>query len=194
MVREGMPVAPPPESKRPGALAALRATRRGFMGLAGASAALAALPTLRALPVAAAPSAEAGFFDATETEILTQLAERICDTGTSEAPRVRGTATVATIDAFCTRLDPSLSSALPLALRLFEWGPLVFDLTPTRFTRMSDVAKDASLRAWMTSRLAIRRQAFLAVRNLCLVGWYSQPEVWKLVGYAGPLLGARAGA
>jgi hypothetical protein len=189
-----MSAGPPPAPPRPGALAALRATRRGFLGLAGATAALAALPTLRALPAAAAPSAGARFFDAYETEILTQLAERICDTGTSEAPRLRETATIATVDAFCVRLDPALSGALPLALRLFEWGPLVFELTPTRFTRMSDPAKDASLSAWMTSRLAIRRQAFLAVRNLCLVGWYSQPEVWKLVGYAGPLLGARARA
>jgi len=183
----------PPASGRPGPLAALRATRRGFLRLAGSSAALAALPTLRAIPVAAAPSAGARFFDAAETEILTQLAERICATGASEAPRVRETATVVTIDAFCERLDPALSGALPLALRLFEWGPFVFELTPTRFTRMSDAAKDASLHAWMTSRLALRRQAFLALRNLCLVGWYSQPEVWRLVGYAGPLLGQRAG-
>jgi hypothetical protein len=57
---------------------------------------------------------------------------------------------------------------------------------------MSDAERDASLRAWMTSRLAIRRQAFLAVRNLCLLGFYSQPEAWRLVGYQGPLLGAGA--
>ena len=187
-----MPALSPHATSRPGALGALRATRRGFLGLSGATAALAALPTLRALPAASASGAGAGFFDAAETEILTQLAERICDTGTSEAPRLRETRTVATIDAFCAQLDPSLSGPLPLAMHLFEWGPLVFDLTPTRFTRMSNAEKDASLHAWRTSRLAIRRQAFLAVRNLCLVGWYSQPEVWKLVGYAGPLLGTKA--
>lgn len=187
-----MPAVPPPASSRPGALGALRATRRGFLGLSGATAALAALPTLRALPAAGAPAPGTGFFDTAETEILTQLAERICDTGTLEAPRLRETRTVATIDAFCAQLDPALSGPLPLALHLFEWGPLVFDLAGSRFTRMSDAEQDASLHAWRTSRLAIRRQAFLAVRNLCLVGWYSQPEVWKLVGYAGPLLGAKA--
>jgi hypothetical protein len=40
----------------------------------------------------------------------------------------------------------------------------------------------------MTSRLAVRRQGFLAVRNLALLGYYSQPETWTLIGYAGPLL------
>ena len=40
----------------------------------------------------------------------------------------------------------------------------------------------------MTSRLALRRTAFLGLRNLCFLGWYSQPESWSLIGYQGPLL------
>ena len=48
--------------------------------------------------------------------------------------------------------------------------------------------QDASLRAWMTSRLAIRRLAFTGVRNLCMLGYYSQEESWPLIGYAGPLI------
>ena len=40
----------------------------------------------------------------------------------------------------------------------------------------------------MTSRLALRRMAFLALRNLVLLGYYSQPETWPLIGYQGPLL------
>src|SRR5262245_18150177 len=168
-------------------------TRRGFLRLAGATAAFASLAQVRALPAAAAaPQPGERSFDPTETEILTRIAERVCDTGEPSAPLLRDTGTVATIDAFCRSLDPALTGQLPLALRLFEWGPFLFDWTFTPFTRMSDAGRDASLRAWMTSRLAIRRQAFLAVRNLCLLGFYSQPETWRLVGYQGPLLGAGA--
>jgi hypothetical protein len=169
------------------------ATRRGFLRLAGATAAFGALAQVRALPLGAAPPAPgARFFDPGETEILTRIAERVCDTGDPAAPPLRETATVATIDTFCSALDPALTADLPLALRLFEWGPFVFDWTFERFTRMSDAGRDASLRAWMTSRLAIRQQAFLALRNLCLLGFYSQPETWRLIGYAGPLVsGAR---
>ena len=172
-----------------------RATRRGFLRLAGATAALASLAQLRALPAAAADAASRSgerFFSPRETEILTCIAERVCDTGDPAAPPLRETGALASIDAFCRALDPALTAQLPLALRLFEWGPFLFDWTFTPFTRMSDAQRDASLRAWTTSRLAIRRQAFLAVRNLCLLGFYSQPEAWRLIGYQGPLL--RAGA
>jgi hypothetical protein len=175
-------------------LATARATRRGFLRLAGATAAFASLAQLRALPAAAEPALGERFFGPRETEILTRIAERVCDTGDPAAPSVRETGTIASIDAFCRALDPELTAQLPLALRLFEWGPLLFDWTFTPFTRMSDSQRDASLRAWMTSRLALRRQAFLAVRNLCLLGFYSQPEAWRLIGYKGPLLGAGARA
>jgi hypothetical protein len=170
-------------------LATPLATRRGFLRLAGATTAFAALAQLRALPAASAAAPAAAFLGPEETETLTRIAERVCDTGDPAAPPLRATATVATIDAFCAGLDPALTTDLPLALRLFEWGPFLFDWTFQRFTRMSDAGCDASLRAWMTSRLAIRRQAFQAVRNLCLLGFYSQPEAWRLVGYAGPLVG-----
>jgi len=171
-----------------------RTTRRGFLRLAGATAAFASLAQIRALPIAAAPpTGGQRFFDAQETEILTRIAERVCDTGDPAALPLAETGTIASIDAFCRGLDPALTGELPLALRLFEWGPFVFDWTFTRFTRMSEAERDASLRAWMTSRLAIRRQAFWAVRNLCLLGFYSQPETWRRIGYQGPLVGAGAG-
>lgn len=172
-----------------------RTTRRGFLRLAGATAGLAALARIHALPVAAAAGIpDERFFDERESEILLRIAERICDTGEPGAPPLAETGTVATLDAFCRRLDPALVADLRLALRLFEWGPFLFDWTFTRFTRMSDAQRDASLRAWRTSRLAIRRQAFFALRNLCLLGFYSQPGTWRRIGYQGPLLGAKAGA
>jgi hypothetical protein len=135
----------------------LHATRRGFLRLAGTSAALTTLAQIRALPApAAAEPPRERFFDAQETEILTQIAERMVDSGEPGAPAVRETGSVATIDALCRRLDPA--------------------------------QKDASLEAWLTSRLALRRIAFLALRNLAFLGCYSQPETWPLIGYQGPLI------
>ena len=144
------------------------------------------------LPAAAAcsgaqPSGDR-FFDDAETEILTQLMQRMVETGLPDAPRVRDTRAVATVDAVCRGLDPAVSGVLPLALLLVEWGPLLFDLRFARFTTLGADEQDASLRSWMTSRLALRRTAFLGLRNLCFLGWYSQPESWSLIGYQGPLL------
>jgi len=178
-----------PMRERSAPLASL--SRRGFLRLGAASAAFVALAQVRTVPAAAQaapPGPGPRFFAPRETEILTQLVERLVDTGEPGAPSVRETRTIPTIDALCRGLDPALTGLLPAALRLFEWGPLLFDRRLARFTRLADAEKDASLRGWMTSRLALRRQAFLAVRNLALLGYYSQEETWPLVGYAGPLL------
>lgn len=172
---------------------AFATTRRGLLRLGASTAALGALAGLRAVPASAAPSVAAGaaglrFFDATSAEILVHVVERMVDTGDPKAPPVRATAAIATIDALCAGLDPVLVQPLPLALRLVEWGPFVFDLRFSRFTRLAPGEKDAALRGWMESRLAVRRMAFHALRNLAFLGYWSQPETWPLVDYAGPLL------
>ncbi len=175
-------------------LALPSATRRSFLRLVGSTAALSALAQLRALPSAAAATADARaerFFDASETEILTQIMERVVDTGLPDAPRVRDTRAVACVDVLCTTLDGAVTGLLPLLIRAFEYGPILFDLHFSRFTRLSDADKDASHAGWMHSRIALRRMAFLALRNLCFLGWYSQEETWPLIGYQGPLLQAR---
>jgi hypothetical protein len=100
------------------------------------------------VPPAAAATAEARaarFFDASETEILTQVMERVVDTGLPDAPRVRDTRAVARVDALCTTLDGAVTGLLPLLIRAFEYGPILFDLRFSRFTRLSDADKDASL-------------------------------------------------
>jgi hypothetical protein len=181
------------DSSRLGSLLTAAPTRRGFLRLAGATAAFSALAQLRVLPVlpAAAACAPAGgdrFFDDAETEILTQLMQRMVETGLPGAPQVRDTRAVATVDAVCRGLDPAVSGLLPLGLRLIEWGPVLFELRPARFTGLSPDEQDASLRGWMTSKLQLRRTAFLGLRNLCFLGWYSQPESWSLIDYQGPLL------
>lgn len=164
----------------------LRTTRRGFLSLAAAGTALAALARLPMACVPSANGAEAAFFTEHEREILTRLVERMVETGAPEAPAVRETRAIQVIEGTCAGLDPEISGILPTLLRLVEWGPLLFDFTFTRFSRMSDTEGDASLRAWMTSRLGFRRRAFYALRNLAFLGYYSQEATWPLIGYRGP--------
>ncbi len=78
-------------------------TRRGFLRLAGTSAAFTVLAQLRPLaPSAAAalPHREGRFFDAIQTEILTQIMERVVDSGVPDAPRVRDTGAVTEVTGF----------------------------------------------------------------------------------------------
>ena len=164
----------------------LHATRRGFLRLAATSAALAAMARLPVASALSANGSEPVFFSEYEREILTRVVERMVATGAPEAPAVRETRTIEVIDRLCAGLDPEVSGVLPTLLRLVEWGPLLFEFTFTRFSKMSDAEQDASLRAWMTSRLALRRRAFYALRNLAYLGYYSQEATWPLIGYRGP--------
>jgi len=178
---------------RPLELTFHRFTRRGFLRLAAASASLGVLGELRALTAAATSPAEekgARFFNLRETEILTQIAERMVNSGEASAPSLRATGAIAVIDRTCRQLDPALTSLLPTALRLVEYGPFLFDWTFRRFTQLDDAEKDASLTGWMTSRFEVRRLTFRALRNLSILGYYSQEESWPLLGYAGPLVGS----
>jgi hypothetical protein len=172
-----------------------RLTRRSFLALAGSGAALAALArvapgaALGCGPAVAPPAGPAArFFEPGETEVLLAVVERMVDTGLPDAPRVRDTGAVDAIDRLCRTLDPELTRPLPALLRLVDWGPYVFDLAFARFRDLPPEARDASLRGWMTSGLALRRQGFQALRGLAFFGWYAQEPSWRLVGYQGPLL------
>lgn len=163
-------------------------TRRGFLALAGSTTALGALAGLRTLPAAAVRGVgAAGFFSADETEILTAVVERMVETGEPDAPAVRETAAVETIDRLCAGLDPALTSPLPWLLRAVDYGPILFDFSFARFRSLDAPGRDAALRSWMTSRFGFRRMGFEALRNLAFLGYYSQPSSWRLIGYAGPL-------
>lgn len=170
----------------------LRTTRRSFLRLVGGAAALGGLAELHALPAAAAAAdavpAGVRFFADRERELLTQIVERMVDTGEPGAPPVRRTRTLDTIDGLCRTLDPSLTAPLPALVRLVEWGPLLFDGRLARFSSLDDAGKDAHLTGWMRSRIGLRRLGFLALRNLAMLGYWSQDETWPLIGYQGPLL------
>ena len=171
-------------------------SRRGFLGLVGSGTALASLASLRSLPAAAYPLAAtpAHFFGPSETEILTQVVERMVDTGEPGAPAVRQTRTIATIDTLCGSIDPGATAPLPTLLRLVEWGPLLFEHRFARFTQLDASAQDVALDGWMRSNLALRRMGFYALRNLALLGYWSQDETWPLIDYQGPLLRRPRGA
>ena len=177
-----------------------RFSRRGFLGFVGSGTAFASIASLRALPAAADPAVAAAvatparFFGTGETEILTQVVERVVDTGEPGAPRVRETRAIATIDALCASLDPGATAPLPSLLRLIEWGPLLFEHRFARFTQLDAGAQDRALDGWMRSSLTLRRMGFYALRNLSLLGYWSQDETWPLIGYAGPLLRRPRGA
>ncbi|MBW2313626.1 MAG: hypothetical protein JRH10_05480 [Deltaproteobacteria bacterium] len=180
----------------------LRTHRRGFLTLSlklGATAGLSTIAGLRALPAGAtqlpeAAGTRAAFFSDSDRVVLEAVATRMVYTGVPEAPLFGETRALEVIDRTCSELAPEVTELLPLALRLFEWWPFFFELRFRRFSDLDPAEQDASLTGWMESRFAVRRTAFFALRNLALLGWWSQEETWPLIGYQGPLLEPEARA
>ena len=63
---------------------------------------------------------------------------------------------------------------------------LLLDGRAKPFTRLSPQAQDDVLTAWRTSRLALRRSGYAALRKITQAAWYAAPEGWADTGYPGP--------
>ncbi|MBI2964367.1 MAG: hypothetical protein HYY35_11480 [Deltaproteobacteria bacterium] len=83
----------------------------------------------------------------------------------------------------CLPCLPALArAALPLGLRLLEWGPAPFF---RRFTRLSAMPRDearAYLQGWLDSRLALRRLLVHGLRALVFLAFYQHPSVLRAMG------------
>ena len=169
--------------------------RRTFLKLGALGPAMLALQQLpaRAAWVPAAPAAGGSsdpgaerVLDDDESDLLMAIVERMVDTGDPGAPAPRDIGTLATLETALASLDASLVEELRLALRLVDYWPLVFELRFRRFRSLSAETQDRSLEGWRTSRIETRRRVFYALRNLALLGYWSQDETWPLIGYLGP--------
>ena len=91
-------------------------------------------------------------------------------------------------DAFLAPLDPASAKDLKQLLALFDNALFSFATggPPRPFTRMSPAEQDAHLTAWATSRMAVRRTGFQALKRLSAAVYYGSPDTYASVGYPGP--------
>jgi len=164
-------------------------SRRSFLRYTAVSAGLLSLSRLRALPALAAESVPAVGLQVLaphQAEVFTAIVERMVFTGAAGMPAVRDTRAIETIDQGLLQLDASLQSQVQWLLAIFQWGPPLFQLKLKTFTGMTPDERDAYLRSWATSRHRTRRLAFRALKNLSMLGYYSQDATWKGIHYDGP--------
>jgi len=170
--------------------------RRSFLKLAALGPAMLALQQLpgRGAWASAAGSVtavgsgteRARVLDDDDADLLMAIVERMVWTGEQSAPAPREIGTLASIEAALATLDETLVEELRLALRLVEYWPVLMEWRFGRFRSLSPEAQDQSLEGWRRSRIETRRRVFYALRNLALLGYWSQDETWPLIGYPGP--------
>lgn len=71
-------------------------------------------------------------------------------------------------------------------LRFVEWDPVLRQRG--RFTRLSALAQDNWLHRQARSSVALRRQAFSALKMLGAMGTWQQDHRWPAIGYPGPMV------
>jgi hypothetical protein len=54
------------------------------------------------------------------------------------------------------------------------------------FSNLSPEWQDAYIMGWAESRFHTRRIAFQALKNLSMLGYYSQDATWPAIHYSGP--------
>ena len=164
-------------------------SRRSFLRYTAVTAGLLAVSRLRVAPALAAPATASRLRVLTphQDAVLTAIVERMVFTGADNMPAVRDTRAVETIDQAMLQLDPAVQSQVGWLLTLFQWGPPLFQLKLKTFTSLTPDERDDYLRDWATSRSDTRRLAFRALKNLSMLGYYSQDATWKGIHYDGPL-------
>jgi gluconate 2-dehydrogenase subunit 3-like protein len=170
-------------------------TRRGLLkktlGGAALLAVAGAVPVaLRKTRLREAPKDRALlFFSPAEYSIWAAVADRVLtEEKPSGAPTAAQLDVAARADAFLAPLPDTDRKDLKQLLALFDnalfsalqGGP------PRPFTAMSGQEQDAHLQRWQTSRLAIQRTGFQAMKRLCCALYFSAPETFAAVGYPGP--------
>lgn len=71
-------------------------------------------------------------------------------------------------------------------LWLVEHGPFVLQAGASRFTRLAPDRRDAYLRGWALSSIALLRTGFRVLKQMAAVGTYRVPETWPALRYGGP--------
>jgi hypothetical protein len=105
-----------------------------------------------------------------------------------KAPTPRAAQVAAKLDGFLAPLDPASAKDLRQLIGLFENG--LFSLLgggpPTPFTKMTAAQQDRHLARWATSRMAVQRTGYQALKRLCCAVYFGSPEVYASLGYPGP--------
>lgn len=138
----------------------------------------------------ASPTAALLALDPASFQVLVAVAERMV-----VARSVDPVAIAHAVDVALTRTPPEAQADMNKLLALLENAlpGLLLDARFQPFTRLSAEGRDRVLEKWRTSRFALRRTGYQALRKLCLASHYAEETSWGPIAYAPPTgLNARA--
>jgi hypothetical protein len=126
-------------------------------------------------------------FDEREASILACVAATLLHVEPG-APQPDDVDVAGRVDGLLALSPSGVQNEFRQLLRLFENGFLgVLTGTGwTSFTAASEESREARLRVWERSRIALFRTGYQAMKRLCAACYYSAPATWASIGYPGP--------
>ena len=119
--------------------------------------------------------------------ILVAVADRICAGGDGR-PAASAVGVAEKVDHQLSTMHPADAVELGQGLLLIENAlvGLLLDGRTMPFTLLGPDAQDAVLEDFRTSRIAIRRSVYKALRGLVAASYWGDPRLYAAVGYPGP--------
>ena len=114
--------------------------------------------------------------NAKEQLLLIRSAEAFFPAG-GKLPSAKEAGVVAYLDQMLVQLPKQQRILIRLLFILIEHGPLIFGPLQFRTTRLSIEARTKYFASWESSNLYFRRLAFLSLRSLMTIAYFSCPSV-----------------
>jgi hypothetical protein len=90
-------------------------------------------------------------------------------------------------DGYVADEPEEVVSDLKMALHLFEFGPVLYDLRFATFSNLEPAEQLAHFEGWMASDSLTRRKVATAFKKFFYLVFYDQPAIWAHIGYGGPV-------
>ncbi len=124
--------------------------------------------------------------DAAEWVLLGVVADTFVPQGGAFELGARDVDLATRIDAFLVGERITVLRGLSAALLLIEWGSPLASGRVARFSKLDADARSACIAALRDSRIAVLREVYAGVKQLCLFTFYAIDASWPAVGYDGP--------
>lgn len=118
-----------------------------------------------------------------QVEVLRTLLQVMTAAGDEGLPSLEESGALETTLTFVGWMPEESRAALGSLLVLFEAGPLILGPKRERFTRLDPSMQATYLESWANSPLPPRRAAFRALKSACMMGYWTRPKTWGVIGY-----------
>lgn len=137
-------------------------------------------------------------YKAPETELLALSPKEfaclngVCDAlipfDSEKLPRPSEAGTARVVDKLLSTLPDENKKQMKLLFSAFEHSPLIFAFSKTPFSRQPLEKQRKILASLENSSLSFARLAFMGMKMLVMLGYYTRDASWKGIGYDGPLV------